>query len=164
MRLRNGKIIGEKTPIKTQIKTKKPFDAFLEVYNKLKIYHTYNDLNEYLLKKDTNNMIKICSLYLAFTVFSQNHWIKEIIENLIEKLENNNLLQTSIVKTDDDNCYICGCQDYGELAIKCPNNHLMHLECFYQKVLTNLIPHGISFTCKVNNQCLYCDYCSYKII
>ncbi len=159
MRLRSGKIVGEKTEIK-----KKSFDAFLEVYNKLKTQHTYSDLNEYLLKKDTNNMIKICSLYLGFTVFSQNHWIKGTIDSLIEKLLNNTLLQTSIVKTEDDNCYICGCQDCGASAIKCPNNHLMHLECFYQKILNNLTPQGISFTFKVNFDCLHCDYCSYKII
>lgn len=161
MILRSGKIVKV-------ITRNNPIRNFFDIYFKIKSKYSYDALHQIIVQKNVKNMTEICTLYLSFLLYGEKKLTKSDKEEIVEKLSNVSLIKLEKVEECDDICYICGSLDCGEWALKCLKNHTIHLECLYQKIISNAIPkdsnHSFTFTFYTDqSNCLHCDYCNSKI-
>ncbi len=174
MKLRSGKIIGSDKQniintnnnlIKKPDDFKNTFD-FMEAYNKIKSKHSFESLQNNIINKNIYNMIEICNLYLAFIVnFNKinNQYISK--NNLCINLYGNSLINIKSYKGELDSCLICRCLiEDNEFIVSCKNNHYIHLECFYAKIINRAYKNELSFNFDIFKEYINCGFCSSPLI
>jgi hypothetical protein len=126
---------------------------FLNSFYTLKLQYTYKKL----LKTPTlDTKYTIANLYIAFKYFCNKEFRDK--NNFILYLSSNILLKYRYPNCDE-RCYICGSND-NSVCLYCENNHIVHLDCFYEKILREITPYGKSFIIPRESQS--CDYCNSK--
>lgn len=137
VKLRNGKIYGEFSPKQSKSIT------YEEIQN----------------STDTSTIIYITNSIVIYLKPHYQFRISEtdIKQRLLLKLANN--------LTEEENCYICGCNfsRENENIVYCHNKHYLHLECFREKLKTfiskNNFNTNTNYDFLVDPDALKCDYC-----
>jgi hypothetical protein len=126
---------------------------FVNSFYQIKLQYRYRKL----FKKTTlDTKYTIANLYIGFKTFynreytDKQHFILYLSSNILLNYRNNSETET---------CYICGCNN-SDISLYCQNNHIVHLECFYQQLLNNITKSGLSFS--IPNDPQRCDYCDAK--
>jgi hypothetical protein len=154
MKLRNGKV----------------FDAHLDslktnywyIYQKIKSRHTFNNLYKYAEQNHTNKMIEICNLYFSVIIYTYNLYNNKT--EFLELFKENKLINFEKNIPDTECCYICRSNSFSDVfATKCSNNHPIHLECFYYKIIQPAKETDKDFMFHIDKTFINCDYCSARI-
>ncbi len=146
MKLRNGKIIESNNYQKEKFQSDF-INIFYSIKNKFKYFDFHN--NPTLDTKYT-----LCNLYAGFKTFFNKEYQDQYL--FLYYLSNNTLLQYKDLPPNHT-CYICG-SDESTPAIFCHNNHYVHIDCYFEQILTTVKPIYNSFV--IPNNPLRCDYCS----
>ena len=146
MKLRSRKVLGD---------TVLP-ETFMDTYFKLRSeFDNFDLLKEYSNRNDIESMKKICNLYFSFILYCSKKGTLELREKLLE----NKIMTFETVKNLNDKCYICGDVQKNDIITKCSNNHVLHLQCLYEKIIINAVRKNKSYYFNIDYDCINCDYC-----
>jgi hypothetical protein len=142
MKLRNGKTVKEPP--------KQSTNEFIRIYYEMKNQYEYT---HFYNQPSYDTKYTLCTLYTAFKLFINKEYKDE--KAFVNALSSKKLLPTRTLISNAD-CYICGEHD-SKPTIYCIHGHDVHLECYFEKILTHIQPIYCTFS--VPNDPQRCDYC-----